>query len=389
MMLHSRPPFAISHLTRFTVLTRPPLLTNFTLRSRPPPPPPLSRNVIFSTHCHNDLGLATANTLAGIEGGARQAEGTVNGIGERAGNTSLEELVMCIATRPKLMSVQTSINTQHITRASRMVSALTGMVVQPNKAIVGANAFAHEAGIHQDGVLKHPDTYEIMLPESVGLTQSNLVLGKHSGKHAYQKRLEELGYTEITDEEMGVLTAKFKVLADEKKVVTDADMEAIVNDEIYQAEDKWNLDAVHFSGGDMIKPTATITLVNSSGDEWTQAAVGTGPVDAMFKAIDNIVGVDNQLIDYRVGAITGGTVALGEVTVRISAPTNEEGESPTGTLNLVNPQTGLVTDRQFTGMAANSDILVASARAYVHALNRMIVGGEQYQKRLERRRSRD
>ena len=194
---------------------------------------PGAENAIFSTHCHNDLGLATANTLAGVAGGARQVEVTVNGIGERAGNTSLEEVVMALKTRPAEFNVFSAIDATQITRASRMVSTFTGMFVQPNKAIVGANAFAHEAGIHQDGVLKHADTYEIMKPESVGLTTNNLVLGKHSGKHAYKMRLEALGFTDLTEDQIDEFVDKFKRLADEKKSVSDADIEAIVHDEIY------------------------------------------------------------------------------------------------------------------------------------------------------------
>lgn len=327
---------------------------------------PGSEKAVFSTHCHNDLGLATANALAGVIGGARQVEVTMNGIGERAGNTSLEEIVMTLKTRPHMYPVFTCIDTTQIIRCSRMISHYTGMHVQPNKAIVGVNAFAHESGIHQDGVLKHQATYEIMLPESVGLTENKMVLGKHSGRHAYKKRLEQLGYKEITDEELDHYVEKFKVLADEKKTVTDADIEAIVSDEMYKPEAFWTLQALHVTAGNRVKPTATVTLSYRDGDEVSEAAMGSGPVDAVYQAIRKATNSNIQLNEFTVQSITDGTEALGEVTVRL-AELDEIAAS-----EQVNPQTGLHRNRQFVGHGANTDIIVASATAYINALNRML-----------------
>ncbi len=352
-----------------------------------------SEKAIFSTHCHNDLGLATANTLGGILGGARQVEVTINGIGERAGNTALEELVMALRTRPNQFPVYTTCNTTHIIRCSRMVSSFTGMAVQPNKAIVGANAFAHEAGIHQDGVLKHADTYEIMRPESVGLSTNSLVLGKHSGKHAFKKRLIELGYTNLSDAKVNEFVDKFKRLADEKKVVTDADMEAIVNDELYQPEITWQLKAVHVTGGNRVKATATVTLEHIGGSEVTEAAVGTGPVDAIFQAIGSIVQAPCRLKSYQVHSVTSGIDSIGEVTTQIvPVDAATQAKDSTGVVKLssskkelsransngvdveqtLNPQSNDVTTRTFTGHGADTDILVASARSYLSALNKLI-----------------
>jgi 2-isopropylmalate synthase len=321
-------------------------------------------SVIWSTHCHNDLGLATANTLAGLQNGARQVEVTVNGIGERAGNTSLEEVVMAVHTRPQNFDIDTDIDTTQITKTSRMVSAYTGMPVQPNKAIVGANAFAHEAGIHQDGMLKHHTTYEIMQPETVGLHASSLVLGKHSGRHAFRKRLEELGYGDLSKEELNKAFDRFKRLADKKKVVTDADIEAIISDEFYQPEEIWKLNDIHVTCGDRVKATATVTLTDPNGAEFTDAAIGTGPVDAVYKAINRIVGVLNQLTEFVVQAVTEGIDAIGEVTIRIQP---ENGEAYT-----TNPQTGAHVARTFSGYGASTDIIVASARAYMSALNKLM-----------------
>ncbi|HEX9922917.1 MAG TPA: 2-isopropylmalate synthase [Anaerolineae bacterium] len=321
-------------------------------------------SVIWSTHCHNDLGLATANTLAGLQNGARQVEVTINGIGERAGNTSLEEVVMAIHTRPQNFDVETDIDTTQITKSSRMVSAYTGMPIQPNKAIVGANAFAHEAGIHQDGMLKHHTTYEIMQPETVGLHASSLVLGKHSGRHAFRKRLEELGYDDLSKEELNKAFDRFKRLADKKKVVTDADIEAIISDEFYQPEEIWKLNDIHVTCGDRVKATATVTLTDPNGAEFTDAAIGTGPVDAVYKAINRIVGVSNHLTEFVVNAVTEGIDAIGEVTIRIQP---ENGEAYT-----TNPQTGAHVARTFSGHGASTDIIVASARAYMSALNKLM-----------------
>ncbi|NWG15793.1 MAG: 2-isopropylmalate synthase [Chloroflexi bacterium] len=307
--------------------------------------------VIWSVHCHNDLGLATANTLAGVMAGARQVEVTINGIGERAGNTSLEEVVMAIHTRPQFYNVRTNINTREIMKASRLVSNYTGMSVQPNKAIVGANAFAHEAGIHQDGVLKNSSTYEIMTPESVGLSQSRLVLGKHSGRHALKARLKELGYT-IEGDALNQVFARFKDLADAKKTVTDADLEALIADEFHRPEEIFSLVDIQVTCGTMGMPTATAKLRKAEGEEFVYAAVGTGPVDACYKAIDAIIKSPNTLIEYSVHSVTEGIDALGEVTVRIAPPGEER--------------------RSFGGYGADSDIVVASVKAYMAALNRMI-----------------
>ncbi|KAF0697476.1 Aste57867_11834 [Aphanomyces stellatus] len=339
-----------------------------------------AENVVFSTHCHNDLGLATANTLAGVLGGARQVEVTMNGIGERAGNTSLEELVMTLKTRPHLYPVSTRIDSTHIMKNSRMVSHYTGIAIQPNKAIVGANAFAHESGIHQDGVLKHKATYEIMLPESVGLTENRMVLGKHSGRHAYSKRLAELGYADLSQEQLDHFVEKFKVLADEKKTVTDADMEAIVHDDLFKPEAYWSLDSVHVTAGNLVKPTATVTLTYKDGKtEVSEAAMGTGPIDAMFSAIVRATGAGEfKLNEYSVESITDGTNALGEVTVRVSEIDQPGNEG-------LHPQTEVSRRHQYVGHGANSDILVASATAFVNAVNRALGAREQTARRTKRR----
>ena len=326
---------------------------------------PGAEKATWSTHCHNDLGLATANTLAGVRNGARQVEVTINGIGERAGNTSLEEVVMAIATRPGEFGVATWIDTTQITRTSRMVSAYTGIPVQPNKAVVGANAFAHEAGIHQDGMLKHHSTYEIMRPETVGLASSALVLGKHSGRHAFKVRLEELGYGDLSDEDLNRAFERFKRIADKKKVVTDADLEAILTDEIYQPPEIWKLKYVQVTCGDHTRPTATVTLVDPEGKEREDAAVGAGPVDAVYKAINRSVREPNTLTEFVVTAVTEGIDSLGEVTIRIQ-PHHEE------TSRWTHPQTGQTQARTFSGHGASTDIVVASARAYMSALNKML-----------------
>lgn len=306
--------------------------------------------VTWSVHCHNDLGLATANTLAGVLGGARQVEVTINGIGERAGNTSLEEVVMALQTRPSFYNLHTNINSREIVKTSRMVSNYTGMHVQPNKAIVGANAFAHEAGIHQDGMLKNASTFEIMTAESVGWNQSRLVLGKHSGRHALKVRLEELGYT-LDPEALNLVFARFKDLADAKKNVTDADLEALMADELHRPQEFFKLDDIQITCGTMGMPTATAKMSNMEGEVFVHAAIGKGPVDACYQAVDAIVKCPNTLIEYSVHAVTAGIDALGEVTVRIG--------SPDGT-------------RSFGGYGAHSDIVVASVKAYLAALNRML-----------------
>ena len=330
---------------------------------------PGADKVIWSTHCHNDLGLATANTLAGVQNGARQVEVTINGIGERAGNTSLEEVVMAVHTRPQNFPVEINIDTTQIIRTSRMVSAYTGIAVQPNKAIVGANAFAHEAGIHQDGMLKHHTTYEIMRPETVGLSASALVLGKHSGRHAFRTRLEEMGYDNLSEEELKQAFDRFKRIADKKKVVTDADIEAIITDEFYQPREIWKLNYIQVSCGDHLNPTATVSLTDPNGAELVDAAIGTGPVDAVYKAINRIVEAPNILTEFAVQAVTEGIDAIGEVTIRIQP---ENGHSYT-----TNLQTGAQIVRTYSGHGASTDIIVASARAYMSALNKMLAAQEE------------
>jgi 2-isopropylmalate synthase len=301
---------------------------------------------ILSVHCHNDLGLATANTLAAINAGARQAEVTINGIGERAGNTSLEEVVMSVKTRPTAVAVDTCIETTLIHPTSRLVSMITGIMVQPNKAIVGANAFAHEAGIHQDGVLKNPMTYEIMSPESVGLSTNKLVLGKHSGRHALRSHLKEMGY-ELSDEELKVVFIKFKELADKKKHVLDEDLEALVTEGILRSADIFCLEYLHISSGTTVRPIASVKMaINGRSVEGT--GYGNGPIDAAFNAIATLAGTDSELLRFSVAALTGGTDAQGEVTVRLQ-------------------EDGLIA----LGRGADADIITASAKAYINGLNRL------------------
>ncbi|MCA9971969.1 MAG: 2-isopropylmalate synthase [Anaerolineales bacterium] len=320
-------------------------------------------NVVISVHCHNDLGLATANTLAGIQNGARQVEVTINGIGERAGNTSLEEVVMALKTRQNVYHLETGIDTTQITKISRMVSSLTGMAVQPNKAIVGANAFAHEAGIHQDGMLKHEETYEIMRPETVGLNKSELVLGKHSGRHALRVRMQELGYA-LENGALQEVFERFKELADKKKTITNADLIALMKDELYQPQEIYALVDLQVTCGTVNLPMASVRLRGPDGRFHTAATIGTGPVDATYKAIDAIVGVNATLLEYAVRSVTDGIDAIGEVTVRIVPPDGQRRTSP---------QTGYDMPRQFSGHGAQTDIVVASARAYLAALNKILV----------------
>ena len=329
---------------------------------------PGSENCIVSVHCHDDLGLATANTLAGIQAGARQAEVTINGIGERAGNTSLEEVVMALRTRHPVYNLETGIDTTQIMRVSKMVSNYTGMSVQPNKAIVGANAFAHEAGIHQDGMLKHQTTYEIMRPEDVGVTQSKLVLGKHSGRHALRTRLAEMGHS-LDDVEMDKAFSRFKELADRKKVITDADLEALIADEFYQPREIYRLEGLQVVCGTMGMPTATVRLIGPDGKAHIHAEIGTGPVDAVYKAIDQIVKCPDTLLEFAVHAITEGIDALGEVTVRIQ-PTADAQQT-------MDAQAEVGRARIFGGHGADTDIIVASAKAYLAALNKLIVANTE------------
>ncbi|MGD8585138.1 MAG: 2-isopropylmalate synthase [Chloroflexota bacterium] len=327
-------------------------------------------DVIVSVHCHDDLGVATANTLAGLRAGARQAEVTVNGIGERAGNTSLEEVVMSLKTRRPAYNLDTGIDASHITRVSRLVSNYTGIPVQPNKAIVGANAFAHEAGIHQDGMLKHHDTYEIMRPEMVGLQQSSLVLGKHSGRHAFKVRLADMGY-DLADDEVQEGFARFKELADKKKTVTDADLAALITDQLYQQHELFVLDGLQVACGTMGMATATVRLTGPDGVQTVQASIGTGPVDAAYKAIDAVVHVPNRLLEFSVHSVTEGIDAIGEVTVRLEATNGS-------VLQRKSPQSGYMQPRTFGGHGADTDIIVASAKAYLSALNKLLVATGRY-----------
>ena len=327
-------------------------------------------NVTISVHCHNDLGLASANALAGIRNGARQAEVTINGIGERAGNTSLEEVVMALHTRAPLFGLRTGIDTTQLTRASRLVSLRTGMAVQPNKAIVGANAFAHEAGIHQDGMLKHAQTYEIMTPESVGASKTLLVLGKHSGRHAFGVRLRELGHV-LEGEALEAAFLRFKVLADKKKRITDADLEALAASEVGRAREYFSLEAVQVTCGSNGMPTATVKLKDPTGENVVNAAVGTGPVHAVFTAIDEIVKAPSELIEYSINAVTEGIDALGHASVRLRAVAND---------GRVNPQHGSGHTQVFHGNAADSDVIVASTKAYLAALNRLLAMLGTYEK---------
>ncbi|AVZ31672.1 2-isopropylmalate synthase [Nodularia spumigena] len=325
---------------------------------------------IISVHGHNDLGLAVANFLEAVKNGATQLECTINGIGERAGNASLEELVMALHVRRQYFNPflgrpadseapLTNIDTRQIYKTSRLVSNLTGMLVQPNKAIVGANAFAHESGIHQDGVLKNKLTYEIMDAQLIGLTDNQIVLGKHSGRNAFRSRLTELGF-ELSETELNKAFVRFKDVADKKKEITDWDLEAIVNDEIQQAPDLFRVELVQISCGNNAQPTATVTLRTPAGEELTDAAIGTGPVDAVYKAINRVVNVPNQLIEFSVQSVTEGIDALGEVTIRLRHDS-----------------------RVFSGHAANTDIIVASAQAYVNALNRLYASLQTQEKQEE------
>ena len=310
--------------------------------------PNISRAVV-SIHCHNDLGLAVANSLEAIKRGARQVECTINGIGERAGNASLEEIVMTLETRGELFNnLKTNIETKQIYRASRLVSELTGFSVQPNKAIVGANAFRHESGIHQDGVIKMPITFEIIDPRTIGIPASSLVLGKLSGSHALKERLAELGYS-LNEEDFNRVFHSFKELADKKKEVTDRDIESLVAEEQRTISEVFHLDRLQVSCGDRGIPTASVVLIGPDGKAQADAALGTGPVDATFKAINKIVKVPNTLTEFSIKSITEGIDAIGEVVVRIESK-----------------------DITYTGRGADTDIIVASARAYINALNRLL-----------------
>jgi len=313
---------------------------------------PNSDKAIFSTHCHNDLGLAVANSLAGVEAGARQVECTINGLGERAGNAALEEIVMALRTRQDAMPYSTNIKPEMITKASRLVSTITGFTVQPNKAIVGANAFAHESGIHQDGMLKNANTYEIMTPASVGLTESKLVLGKLSGRAAFREKLSELGYN-LGDNAFQDAFRRFKSLADKKREIFDEDIVTLVDDEIVRGNDRMQFVSLQVVCGSEGPQTAELTL-KVDGDARKTKATGDGPVDATFNAIKELTGYNARLQLYQVHAVTEGTDAQAEVTVRLQ----EDGK----TVN---------------GQGADTDTLVASARAYINALNKLLVKREK------------
>ena len=304
-------------------------------------------HAIFSTHCHNDLGLAVANTLAALEGGCRQVECTINGIGERAGNASLEEIVMMLRTRGSILPFYTDILSEELYAASRMVVNLTGSFVQPNKAIVGKNAFAHEAGIHQDGMLKNAQTYEIMTPQSVGLKSSSLVLGKHSGRHALLRKYQDLGY-ELSPKELRRAYFFFTKLADQKKEIFDEDLITIIQDGIKTIPDTYKLKYVHAQGGNQQLSSAVVQL-QQGDDEFVATAHGDGPIDAIYKAIDQITGITGRLLDYNVSAVSRGKDALGEVFVRTRF----------GGIG-------------FTGKAASVDVIDASARAYLNAVNKAL-----------------
>jgi 2-isopropylmalate synthase len=302
---------------------------------------------ILSVHCHNDLGLAVANTLSAVYQGAQQVEVTINGVGERAGNASLEEIVMALKTRNDFYNKTTQINTHEIMRTSRLVSSLMGMPIQPNKAIVGANAFAHESGIHQDAVIKDASTYEIMTPMDIGLESNKIVLGRHSGRHGLKQRLAELGY-ELPTEELNQVYERFLQVADKKKEVFDEDIIALVADEHISAEEIYQLDYFHILSGNRAIPTATVGL-KKNGETIQEAAVGDGPVDAVYKAIDKIVNLPTRLTEYSLRGVTGGKDAMGEVVVRL-----------------------VKDDKKYVGQGASTDVIEASIRAYLKAINRLI-----------------
>jgi len=308
---------------------------------------------ILSIHCHNDLGMAVANSLAAVENGARQVECTVNGIGERAGNASMEEIVMALKTRRDFFSYDVGVVTEQIYPTSRLLSSITGIPVPPNKAIVGANAFAHEAGIHQDGVLKEKLTYEIMRPESVGISQSTLILGKHSGRHAFRERIKALGY-ELSEAHLNQAFQRFKEVADKKKQVFDEDLEAIIADEILRIPDFYRLINLNVVSGTAVVPAATVQI-EIAGKLYQEAGFGDGPVDAAYKTIVKITKTKSRLLKFSVNAITGGTDAQGEVMVIL-----EEGPI------------------RVTGQGAHTDIIMAAAKAYINGLNKL-----EYQKRIK------
>ena len=302
-------------------------------------------NVILSVHCHNDLGLAVANSLAAIENGAEQIECAVNGLGERAGNAALEEIIMALKTRNDIYKINLDVNTEKIYRLSSLVSHFTGVKVQPNKAIVGANAFAHESGIHQHGVLTNRETYEIMTPESVGFKTNNMVLGKHSGRHAFENRVKELGY-DILKEDIQEAFIKFKELADKKKEISDKDIEAILNHGRIELEEKYKLKSFNVSTGNKITSTATVSL-EIDGQVKEEAACGDGPVNALYNAIERLLGRNREIKDYNINAITSGADALGEVSIKLASK-----------------------DKIVIGRGVSTDVIEASVLAYINALNK-------------------
>ena len=311
-------------------------------------------DVVLSVHCHNDLGLAVANSLTAIEVGARQVEGCINGIGERAGNASLEEIIMAMDTRRDHFGLDIGIDTTQIYPSSRMVSRITGMAVQSNKAVVGENAFRHASGIHQDGVLKDRSTYEVMQPERVGVPGNSLVLGKLSGRAGLQARLEALGY-QLSRDDISRVFESFKDLADKKREVTDRDLEILMDEENREANEpiSYTLDHVQFNGGDHDIPSATVRLLGPDGESITDASTGNGPVNAICNAIDRAIGVSNRLVDFNVQAATEGRDSIGTVTIRIEKD-----------------------DKTYTGRGADTDIVVASAKAYLSAVNRQLASDE-------------
>jgi len=313
---------------------------------------PNIRKAVLSAHCHNDLGLAVANSLAAIHNGARQVECTINGIGERAGNAALEEIVMAIRTRGEVLGVKTGIQTEEIHKSSKLLTSLTGMLVQRNKAIVGANAFSHEAGIHQDGMLKNALTYEIMTPQSVGIRHSTLVLGKHSGRHALKQRYAELGY-ELSAEELDHVYKAFCLLADQKKEIVDEDLIAIMGADSDSEKVAFQLEHIQFTSGTNIRPTATVQLKTKEG-ELIDSATGDGPVDAAYKAIERITGVVGTLTEYSIKSVSAGHDAIGEVFVRV-------------TFDGV----------QYNGRAVSTDVVTGSVKAYLEALNRAVASKER------------
>jgi len=320
---------------------------------------PNIRDAVVSVHCHNDLGLAVANSLAACEVGARQVECTINGIGERAGNAALEEIVMALKTREDFYGLTTGIRTERLYPTSRMVSTITGLKVQRNKAIVGQNAFAHEAGIHQDGMLKERSTYEIIRPEDVGVPKTDLVLGKHSGRHALRDRVTELGY-HLADDQLESLFDDFKALADKKKEVYDEDLVVLIEKYIQDVTPHWKLESLHTTAGTSVTPTATVSIRRPDGLLVQDAAIGDGPVDAIFKAVERVTGIAANLREFAVRGVTAGKDAQGEVSLELEVESD---------------------DRTFRGRAASTDIIEASAEAYINAVNAILTRRERDQPR--------